>query len=298
MKYKMEKKDIVTQSVAEILRQNGVSGRTLKKIRQGAGQILHKGKVVKQQDRIKGPTTLIVDLKPEKVDPRVEQSLLPIEILAEDRWFFALNKDAHTASVPGPANSKTTLANRALGYGQHQCPAFVPHILTRLDYDTSGVVLFAKSNFIQSLVQDQIAQHTMKKQYLAVVSGQLPEKHGMIDLPLRKESFESARRIVAEDGKPSKTEYWVQEYLPNATLVKVRLHTGRTHQIRAHFAHLGFPLVGDGLYGGPTTLIQRQLLHAEQLELINPFNHQSQIFNAPIPDDFQQTLKKMRLADD
>lgn len=294
MKYKIEKKDTTSQSIVQILRENGISGRTLKKIRRGAGRIIYNGQTVQQQERIQGPATLIVDFKPEQVDPRVEQSSLPIKVLSEDQLFLALNKDAHTSSVPGPANSTTTLANRALGYGQHQTPPFVPHILTRLDYDTSGIVLFAKSNFVQSLVQGQIAQHTMKKEYLAVVSGHLPKKHGMINLPLRKESFESARRIVAQDGKPSKTEYWVQEYLSNATVIKVHLHTGRTHQIRAHFAHLGFPLIGDELYGGPTNLIQRQLLHAVRLELVNPFTHQSQIFSAPIPNDFCQIIKQLR----
>lgn len=293
MKYRIEKMTGTPQSVAQILRENGISSRMLKKIRQGAGQILYNGQVIKQQQSIQGPAVLTVDFHPEQADPRVEQSLLPIEILAEDQLFLALNKDAHTSSVPGPTNSTTTLSNRALGYGQQHVPQFVPHILTRLDYDTSGIVLFAKSNFVQSLVQDQIAQHTMKKEYLAVVSGHLPEKHAMIDLPLRKENFKSARRIVSKDGKPAQTEYWVQKYLPNATVVKVRLHTGRTHQIRAHFAYLGFPLVGDELYGGPTNFIQRQLLHAARLELTNPFTHQPQIFNAPIPKDFRQALERL-----
>lgn len=294
MQYFIHKTDSKKEAAGKILRQNGISGRTLKKIRQGAGRILYQKKVITERTKIDGEATLILDLKPEQPDPNVAQSSLPIEIITEDQHFLALNKDAQTTSVPGPANSTTTLANRALGYAQTQSQPYVPHILTRLDFDTSGVVLFAKSNFIQSMVQDQITNHTMKKEYLAVVSGRLPNDHGMIDLPLKKESYESARRIVASDGKPSQTEYWVQERFEDATMIKVRLHTGRTHQIRAHFAHLGFPLIGDELYGGPTQLIHRQMLHAAHLELVNPFTDQPESFNASLPDDFQDALIHLR----
>ena len=294
MQYFIHKTDSKKEAAGKILRQNGISGRTLKKIRQGAGRILYQKKVITERTKINGEATLILDLKPEQPDPNVAQSTLPIEIITEDQHFLALNKDAQTTSVPGPANSTTTLANRALGYAQTQSQPYVPHILTRLDFDTSGVVLFAKSNFIQSMVQDQITNHTMKKEYLAVVSGRLPNDHGMVDLPLKKESYESARRIVASDGKPSQTEYWVQERFEDATMIKVRLHTGRTHQIRAHFAHLGFPLIGDELYGGPTQLIHRQMLHAAHLELVNPFTGQPESFNASLPDDFQDALTHLR----
>lgn len=294
MQYQIEKNDSQKLSAGKVMRMNGISGRTLKKIRQGAGKIFYDGKEINEHTKINGRAVITLQLNQEQPDPNVVQSNLPIEIVSEDPFFLALNKDSHTTSVPGPADSETTLANRALGYGQRQDPAFVPHILTRLDFDTSGVVLFAKSNFIQSMVQEQISNHTMKKEYLAVVTGVLPSNHGIIDLPLKKESYESARRIVASDGKPSKTEYWVQEKLKNATLIKVRLHTGRTHQIRAHFAHLGFPLVGDELYGGDTSLIKRQLLHAAHLELVNPFTEQSQSFDAPLPDDFRAVLDQLR----
>ncbi|WP_286007084.1 RluA family pseudouridine synthase [Ligilactobacillus aviarius] len=294
MQYLIHKTDSKKEAAGKVLRQNGISGRTLKKIRQGAGRILYQKKVITERTKIDGEATLILDLKPEQPYPNVAQSSLPIEIITEDQYFLALNKDAQTTSVPGPANSTTTLANRALGYAQTQSQPYVPHILTRLDFDTSGVVLFAKSNFIQSMVQDQITNHTMKKEYLAVVGGRLPDDHGMIDLPLKKESYESARRIVAPDGKPSQTEYWVQECFEDATMIKVRLHTGRTHQIRAHFAHLGFPLIGDELYGGPTRLIHRQMLHAAHLELVNPFTDQLESFNASLPDDFQDALIHLR----
>lgn len=294
MQYFIHKTDSKKETAGNVLRQNGISGRTLKKIRQGAGRILNREKVITERTKLNGQATLILDLKPEQPDPNVARSTLPIEIIAEDQYFLALNKDAQTTSVPGPANSTTTLANRALGYAQQQSQPYVPHILTRLDFDTSGVVLFAKSNFIQSMVQDQITNHTMRKEYLAVVSGELPDDHGMIDLPLKKESYESARRIVAPDGKPSQTEYWVQERFENTTMIRVRLHTGRTHQIRAHFAHLGFPLVGDKLYGGPTQLIHRQMLHAAHLELRNPFTDQPESFNAPLPNDFQNVLIHLR----
>lgn len=291
MKYVLKKQDNQVENVQNFLKNQGISGRTLKKIRQGQGQIfLDHTKAVTMRTKITKDAEITLEIQPEKVDPNVFQSSLPFEIVEEDDYFLAVNKPANLTSVPGPNDSKNTLTNRVLGYGQRQVKPYVPHILTRLDYDTSGLVLFAKSNFIQSMLQQQISQHTMKKIYYALISGHLDKKHGIIDYPLAKESFESPRRVVDQNGKTAKTEYWVINEYDDASLLKVRLHTGRTHQIRAHFAALGHPLIGDKLYGGDTTLLKRQALHAYQLTLNDPFTKQSQIFTAPIATDLKKVI--------
>ena len=291
MQFKWEKSNSEVVNVAQFLKMKGISSRTLKKIRQGTAQIIVNDKIVTERQKLEGPTSVVLDFKPEKSDPTVVQSPLPFKIISENAHFLAVNKTPDIASVPGPQNSTTTLANRVLWYAQHQTPPFVSHILTRLDYDTSGVVLFAKSNFIQSMTQPQIADHTMIKEYYALVSGHLIQKHALIDFPLIKESFVSARRIVREDGKSAQTEYWVVKEFPTATLVRILLHTGRTHQIRAHFSYLGHPLIGDELYEGPTQLVARQMLHAAKVNFKDPFTLKKQIFSAPLSADFERVMK-------
>lgn len=294
MQITWEKKDSTQMKISDFLRSKQISGRTLKKIRQGQGQILINGCKANQNQKIK-KARVTLNLFPEKTDPNVFQSDLPIDIIAENDYFLAVNKPGNLSSVPGPKNQQTTLANRALGYGQKQKEVFVPHILTRLDYDTSGVVLFAKSNFVQSMIQEQITNHTMKKEYIALVEGFLPpNEHKIIDLPLEKESFESAKRVVKPTGKTAQTEYWVVQSNLQKSLVKIQLHTGRTHQIRAHFAYLGHPLVGDQLYGGSTDFIQRQMLHAYQVSLFNPFTAELQTFKAKMPSDFRTVLNELK----
>lgn len=294
MEYQWNKTTTKTETLQAFLKAEGISSRTLKKIRQGQGKIFWNNQLVKGNLKVNKLGTVRLQMIPEHVDPSVFQSKLPINIIMEDDYFVAINKSPNLSSVPGPNDQQNTLANRVLGYAQRQQHPYVPHILTRLDFDTSGLVLFAKSNFIQSMLQEQISNHTLKKIYYALVSGHLTQQHAMIDLPLEKESFESARRVVRESGKFAQTEYWVEQEFADATLVKVQLHTGRTHQIRAHFAALNHPLVGDQLYGGPTKLIQRQMLHAYQLELINPFTKQKQKFVAPLANDFQKVIEMLK----
>ncbi len=134
----------------------------------------------------------------------------------------------------------------------------------------------------------------MDKRYLAVVSGQLKQDHGLIDAPLASDPT-GYNQMVSPAGKAALTEYWVQERLANATVVAVKLHTGRTHQIRAHFAYLDHPLTGDHLYGGPELGgMTRQALHARSLSFTDPFTQEDRTFESPLPADWQALLKQLR----
>ncbi|SPX69717.1 pseudouridylate synthase [Lactiplantibacillus plantarum subsp. plantarum] len=219
-------------------------------------------------------------------------STLPIDILYEDRDYLIVNKPAGVASVPAHALPDNTLANRVKGY--YQAAHYdneVVHITTRLDRDTSGIVLFAKHHFAHSIIDHQLKAHAMRKMYLAVVSGELTTDHGWLDAPIGRAADSFIKRTTRPDGKPSLTEYWVVKRLRNMTVVRVRLHTGRTHQIRVHFAASGHPLIGDALYGGPRDpWIQRQALHCMQLEFDDPFISQTLTTFAPLPADLNRLI--------
>lgn len=270
--------------VKDFLAQHGVGSRYFRKLRQQGGKILVDQQVTTGPQQLHAGQQVTVQFPNEKADPAVATSHEPIAILAETDYWLAVNKPAGLTSVPGPANRTDTLVNRVKGYlVQQGASDLVPHLVTRLDRFTSGVVLVAK----QQLGQNLFDTIDLTKYYLAVVSGQLENTHGLIDQPLAREA-DSYRYTVQATGKPAQTEYWVLKQWSNATLVKVQLHTGRTHQIRAHFTSLGHPLIGDALYQGPQQNgLTRQALHASELHFTDPFTQQPVHLSAPLSADLQ-----------
>lgn len=174
-------------------------------------------------------------------------------------------------------------------------------IVHRLDKDTSGVILIALSQDIYEYLKDAFAARRVKKEYIALVNGHLPDKHGLIDVAIGK-SKTDFRKYTTKNmvlAKPSQTEYWVLEYLDGYTLIRVRLHTGRTHQIRVHFLSLGFPLAGDALYGTKPALKQagemglsRQFLHASRIEVQLPDGTWIEA-ESRLPEDLKSVLKNL-----
>jgi 23S rRNA pseudouridine1911/1915/1917 synthase len=174
-------------------------------------------------------------------------------------------------------------------------------IVHRLDKDTSGVILIALTQNMYEYLKDAFAERKVKKDYIALVSGRMPHMHGHIDIPIGK-SKTDFRKYTTKNmllAKPSLTEYWVLEYLDGYTLIRVRLHTGRTHQIRVHFLSQGFPLAGDSLYGSKSALKQassigldRQFLHALRIEVQLPDGTWIET-ESPLPDDLRKVLKNL-----
>ncbi len=170
-------------------------------------------------------------------------------------------------------------------------------IVHRLDKDTSGVMLIALTQEMYEFLKDAFAERKIKKEYVALVSGRLPQAHGSIDVPIGKSSSDFRKYTTKKMllAKPSLTEYWVIEYLDGYTLIRVRLHTGRTHQIRVHFSSQGFPLAGDTLYGPsqpqPTGL-NRQFLHARRIEVQLPDQTWIEA-DSDLPNDLRAVLKTL-----
>lgn len=292
MKFTWHKDDSTKETVKHFLTQQGVSHRMLSTLKHGQGRVLVEKRRVQLTETIQMPTAVTLIMEPEKPDQNVPESDGPLTILYEDSNWLVVDKPAGLTSVPGPSNRTDTLVNRVKGLLKRQgSKDLVPHVLTRLDRFTSGLVLVGKHRFAQGLLNKQLETKQVQKTYFALVGGSLEKDHDLIDQPLQR-AQDSFAQEVAVTGKKAVTEYWVtRRFGPQATLTKVKLHTGRTHQIRAHFAYLGHPLLGDELYGGALNYrIKRQALHAAKLSFIDPFTGQKLTFTSPIPADLQAVL--------
>ncbi len=202
---------------------------------------------------------------PEEKSENIPPMDIPLNILYEDEWLLIVDKPKNMPTHPSKGNSLPTLANAVMAkFGGD----FVFRSITRLDRDTSGLVLIAKDAITANLLSNEIKQGRMFKRYVALVTGIPSCKHGIIDAPIRRECEGSMKRIVAEDGKSARTEYFVIKEIDGNSLCNVILHTGRTHQIRVHFAHIGHPLVGDFLYG--KRLDSGYYLRCSELKFIHP----------------------------
>ena len=216
-----------------------------------------------------------------------------LEVVFEDDHFLILDKPAGVASIPS-VNHSNTMANYVKayyidsGYENHQV-----HIVTRLDKDTSGLMLFAKHGYAHARLDKQLQKRAIEKRYLALVKGDgLLEKEGEIIAPIARDEDSIITRRVAKGGKYAHTSYKVIEQFGNIYLVDIHLHTGRTHQIRVHFSHIGFPLLGDDLYGGSLSEgISRQALHCHTLKFYNPFSGEEIGRASPLPTDFEQVIQ-------
>jgi len=203
----------------------------------------------------------------------------PLSILYEDEALLAVDKPAGLIVHPTPQRQTGTLANYVLGHYRRTEQDCAVHILTRLDRDTMGVVVYAKNAYVHALLVEALAQGQVKKSYHALVCGQPPLDEGRIELPIARLKQGSLLRCVREDGKPAVTDYRVLQR-GEVSLLELRPRTGRTHQLRVHCSHLGFPILGDPQYGGGEggqRLVAKRIclphpLTGEPLELVSTMN--------------------------
>lgn len=280
-----------SQSFKQFLIVQGISQRLYTKLKALKCPMFLNQKAVTPDSVVQVGDWVSVQLPVESADDAVLVSQGALNVIYEDQYWLVVDKPAGLSTIPGPTNRTDTLLNRIKGYWQQQgAQNLVPHIITRLDYDTSGLVLVGKHQVAQSLLQPQVEQHQLQKFYLAVVAGSGLAVAGEINAPIGRVDTEIRRRVLAT-GQPAQTSYWLLGESNDRAAVKVQIHTGRTHQIRVHFSNLGHPLLGDQLYGGPLDLgIKRQALHAYRLRFFDPFTQQNKCFNAPIPEAIQAVL--------
>lgn len=292
MKITWQKEDEKPQTLKHFLHKQGVSQRLYGKLKKGHGKVMLDGKITKLTVLLQKPTTVTLELPPDANEENVMVSYRPIKVVYEDEFWLVVDKPAGLTSVPGPSNQKDTLVNRVKGYLiQQNSVTKAPRIITRLDRFTSGLVLFAKHSFAQAQIASQVSSHRMDKRYFALVHGKIKQAHGFITGPIARVADE-IRYQIDPSGRFAKSEYWLEKSSASVSLVQVKLHTGRTHQIRVHFSEHGHPLLGDRLYGGKCDLIMRQALHAGKLGFTDPFTGKYLEFSSPLPQDMRLVITK------
>jgi 23S rRNA pseudouridine1911/1915/1917 synthase len=259
------------------------------------GFVRLNGTVPRQREVVRADDVVQLEVPAlEKIEAAPES--IPLQILFEDDDLLVLNKAAGMVVHPGAGNQEHTLVNALLshcttlsGIGGKERPG----IVHRLDKETSGCLVIAKNDVTHRELSRQFAARTMKKIYLAIVSGRLRNKSGRIDAPIARHPIHRQRMSIARSsrGRSAVTEYEVLRSGPELSLVQCALHSGRTHQIRVHLHHLGHPVVGDKLYAPKLAKnFPRQMLHAWRLGFTHPRSGEWQEFEAPLPSDFDAVL--------
>ena len=212
---------------------------------------------------------------------------IPLDIIYEDEYLLAINKPANMPVHPSMLHYEETLSNAVKYYFDTLNLKRKIRIVNRLDKDTSGIVIFAKNEYIQECLIKQMKTKELKKEYLAIVTGYLQKKSDTLCFPISRKEGSIIERTVNPNGDIAITHYNILKEQNNLSLVHVFLETGRTHQIRVHFSHINHPILGDTLYGTPSPLINRQALHSYKITLLYPISKQILTLEAPIPNDMK-----------
>jgi len=279
-------------------------GRLQTWIKSGAAKV--DGAVLPPKHRILGGEYVALQAEVEP-DTAVAGQDIPLEIVHEDDDILIIDKPAGLVVHPAAGHSDGTLQNALL----HHAPelAGIPRcgIVHRIDKDTSGLLMVAKTLAAHNALVGQLQEHSVQREYLALAQGAMTAG-GTVDAPIGRHPRDRKRYAVRNDGKPAVTHYRVAERFPRHTLLRVQLETGRTHQIRVHMSHIDYPLVGDPVYGGRPRLPQgagphliaclqefkRQALHAEILGIVHPATGEYCEWQSPLPDDFAGLLDALR----
>ena len=215
---------------------------------------------------------------------------IPLDIVYEDDALLIINKLAGIPVHPSMEHYTDSLSNGVRFYFDKIRLHKKIRPVNRLDKDTSGLIVFAKNEYIQECLVRQMKTKQFVKEYIAICDGIFDNKFGTINAPIARKENSIIERCVSEAGDTAITHYEIINTYANYSVVKCTLETGRTHQIRVHMAYIGHPLLGDTLYSSPSTIINRQALHAYKIKFIHPITKQKLEFTAKIPADFENLI--------
>ena len=255
-------------------------------------------KTVKSNYKVRMGDEITVEIpEPKELDIKAEN--IPLDIVYEDSDILVINKPKGMVVHPACGNYEGTLVNALLGYCKDSLSEINgiirPGIVHRIDKDTSGLLLVAKNNRAHLSLAEQIKEHSAKREYLALVIGEVKED-GTVNLPIgRCEKDRKKMAVTYKNSKEAVTHYFVKERYEGYTLLECKLETGRTHQIRVHLSHIGKPILGDNVYGPKKQkiIINGQMLHAHRIEFTHPTSGKVMSFTAPLPKYFLEILEKL-----
>lgn len=287
----------IDRTVREVLTGDAnLPSAVVNELLQGGNVMLSEQKVRTGNEVIQSGDRLRCHLFPEE-SYGVEPVMLPLDVLYEDDHLLIVNKPAGMKVHGNEEEEQDTLLNSIAFHYQMHGEQIRVRQLHRLDQETSGAILFPKHAVAQKLLDEMLTERMISREYWAVVTGRVKQAKGVIDAPIGRDRHHASRRRISQTGKAAQTDYEVvTRFRQTATLVKAQLRTGRTHQIRVHFAHLGHPLLGDELYGGSLDLIERQALHAKFLRFQHPVTLETLEIEAPLPDDLADLLERLHTS--
>jgi len=270
-----------------------------------AGAVQVDGRLLRGRDKVVGGERVLIEARIE-ADEQVVAEALPLDIVFKDRALLVINKPPGMVVHPGAGNSGQTLQNALLAFDPKL--AVVPRagIVHRLDKDTSGLLVVARTPEVHTALVAAIAEREVERHYIALCTGVMTAG-GTVDEPIGRHRSQRTRMAVRSDGRPAVTHYRVLKRFRSHTMVRAELETGRTHQIRVHLAHIGYPLVGDPAYGGRRRVpagatdelvtalagFKRQALHAARLKLEHPLTGREVEWEAPLPADMTRLTEAM-----
>ena len=272
-----------------------------------AGEVTVDGHVRRPKDKVSGGEQIVVRAHVEIERPPVAQAI-ELDIVFHDEHLLVLNKPAGLVVHPGAGNSDGTLANALLHFDAQLADLPRAGIVHRLDKDTSGLMVVARSLVAHKYLTEQIQAREVHREYLAVVHG-VVTGGGRVEAPIARHRVHRTRMAVAEDGRYAATEYRIGQRYRIHTELRCKLETGRTHQIRVHMSHIRYPLVGDPVYGGRPRIprdasdsfiavlrgFRRQALHATRLGLQHPISGEELFWECPPPADYCDLIEAMKI---
>jgi len=267
-----------------------------------SGEALINHKPFKPKDKVNGSEMVELTISQKQNNDWVGEDI-PLNIVFEDEDIIVLNKAVGLVTHPGAGNWSGTLANALLHYDPKLATLDRAGIVHRLDKNTSGLMVVARNEKSQKYLVEQLQKHSVSREYSAIVYGHMVSG-GTIDEPIGRDTKDRVKQAVSSHGKEAVTHYRVIDRYQNHTHVKAILETGRTHQIRVHLSHIGYPLMGDPMYGGKVRFpkkadvilkeaivnFKRQALHARKLTLTHPISGEMMSWKAPLPEDMLALL--------
>ncbi len=303
LKFRVEEADVKSYKRVDLLLNSKILALSRTKIQEAI-----KNQKLKINNKIITKSNYQIEINDEiefeyisEISKKVEPENIKIDVVYEDDYLIAINKDSGIITHPAGIFKSGTLVNALLYYGAIKDDEdaiddyeYRPGVVHRLDKDTSGLIIFAKSEELQFKLSDIFKQRKIEKKYIAVVYGKLNETRGIITYPIARHKQNRKIMCVSNNGKPAITEFVLKDYANNYSLLELDLKTGRTHQIRVHLKAINHPIVGDSLYSTAKKNI-RLMLHSYLLRFIHPITNKELILTAPLKKEFVDFCKTNNL---